>query len=470
MRNNSPFPFIAWSFFVVVLFLAYGARAQIVEGQPKANVCRHVAIMPRNNKQEPYTARCFIPSRTFSASSFSLEDLVDKEWRWIYAHNGTVSGQVVVRGINSVAIYSQKMCIDRGTTIGTPYRNFYTKIGESSKVTNSSQISFPVGDFKNSTRTGDAYAHCMDNPTQWYDFQLRNGTSQPRDAVQYIRYNLRGHFGSDTAMIPFNFSYSKDALDSTFRSAVKDVLNEESPKLPRPRSGVPLVISGYPFKKGLSVLGSPTAFSNGTNVTDVYHDLSALGWERASQAKTALSARINSAEEFPEKISRAELIQFTILSLLSIALYWQDLRSCAKERAEKIVAWVESTGEWICVTDNNFHQYINMPRTGTIRVVIALLSSIVSLAATILIFYDSSLRYQKILRITQGGVITYGKSIDSVDETNPFAGPEFSVAHWMEVHIITNGYYGLFTTVCVLAAILALVLIWVGAAASSYLS
>jgi len=76
-----------------------------------------------------------------------------------------------------------------------------------------------------------------------------------------------------------------------------------------------------------------------------------------------------------------------------------------------------------------------------------------------MIFDDSTLRYQKILRVTQGGAITYGKSIDSIDPNNAFAGPEFAVGHYIEVHITTDGYYGLFTAVCVISAIFYLVLI-----------
>eukprot|EP00171_Calliarthron_tuberculosum_P001986 IDg1986t1 len=168
---------------------------------------------------------CTCSAQTFY-NDLSLSETIPKEWSWILEHNGAIKGQVLVSGNRSIYMISLKQCLDRGMTVGAPMSQLYEKVGNNSKAE-----SF-AGDFNTLVRSGDAYADCVLNPTQWYNFRVlnltTNGTDElPRGTTQYVRRHIGGHFGIGIHIIPYNFSYDSKKLKHTFNEMLRRKMSPE---------------------------------------------------------------------------------------------------------------------------------------------------------------------------------------------------------------------------------------------------
>ena len=112
---------LCWNILAFVVMISIFMR--LLEGQEEAsqtqaNECRHVAILASPGYHASYTARCHIPTERVHSSTASLFKMIPNEWRWVYEHNGSISGQVFVRTKNSVYLLSQKDCLDLGKARG----------------------------------------------------------------------------------------------------------------------------------------------------------------------------------------------------------------------------------------------------------------------------------------------------------------------------------------------------------------
>ena len=188
-----------------------------------------------------HTARCYIPTRGPYSSTASLFDMIPHEWRWVYEHNGSISGQVLIRTKNSVYILSQKDCLDLGHARGRPARSVYRIIGENRSRTdvygqfsgiprfnlslnNDSEV-LDLSEPKNN----DAYAECVfdysppDTYTSW-----NLSRPFPAEMAQMVKIVEGGHTEKRQTLTEDNFDSSKETLNEAFRRLVDDALRNKT--------------------------------------------------------------------------------------------------------------------------------------------------------------------------------------------------------------------------------------------------
>lgn len=438
-----------------MLSAAICCLAQRKNGLTSANACRHVAILGREGFKGAYSARCFIPARLVEDENLSLRNIIDREWRWVYSHLGSAAGQVIARGENSVLMLSQKNCLDMGKTVGRPVRNYYKTIGNNAKAIGI------IGAFTMLTEQYDAYADCAFNPTQWHDFEYLNDT-KPKTAKQYVRRNLGDHLGSGSSVIPFNFSYGERDLNDAFRNAITDALNRKDRSNASAvfRSGQPIVLTKFPFESGLSIISAEApAASTGGVLTNIAQDLSALGWNRALQAMNALSDRPNPPLPKPEGLHVGDLLSIVVLTVVSIVLYKQALKTAARSRQENMSQWNVQRERWVRIKKRS--DYAVKRRSGSAIVLLSLISAVVALIAAFFEFHESFIRPEKMISINSGGLVTYGEtnSTTSIDNDNLWAGTEFIINHWVVANIERSGSDPVYIIVCIAIGIGFVVLI-----------
>lgn len=452
-----------WLVAQVVICLSVLACGQQEIGLTAANECRHVAILARDGFKGTHTASCFIPAQKESTTidAISLMRVIPSEWSWVYDHQGSVSGQVVTRGEKTVTIFSQKSCVDRGKATGRPMRMLYAQVGKDAEPLGT------VGDFFTQTVSLDSYADCVRNKAQWYQFKMLNNSPLPTGTVQFVRRNIGAHLGTGTFLTPYNFSYSDNDVDKAFKQAFRDAFNGTE-KTPLPiKSGRPIVLPEYAFEIGLSVLGHQNTLniSTGAVVNDLHQDLSMLAWNRALQAKAALAGRVDPPPLLPEELKRAEYLSIPVLTLVSVAVLAQALKEAGRLRREEVVTWRETPSTFACITKQSEHVRSDnffSSRTGSFGILVALISVLVALIAAVLEFYDSELRRQDTIIVSQGGSISYGSSDPNqgIDRLNKWAGSEFSVNHWIQFQIKSSGNPVTLLLIATIASCIAVVVIF----------
>ncbi len=474
----------------VLGFSATRSSSQKEDSLTQSNECRHFAIMGSDSTSTSYSARCAIPTKLFKNETSLFDLITSDEWSWVYDHNGSVTGQVLVRTSHSVYMISQKDCLDIGDARGPRIRSVYERFDNETPPSN------VIGDFDFSRpNNNDAYMECVKNKAQWDSLLpwFPNRTL-PEGMVQMVREAVGGHSRVGQKLHEFNFTYSKDKLDETFRQLVTAVLNEKKlnkREQPNIVSGSPVTLSSFPFETGLSIIGSRSPNNPNQLVKHFYRDNSNLAWHRALQAKFALTnLQDPPPSAMPNEINNGQLVSTVALTFVAIFLFERTLKEAIRIRNAAIGDWDNPTGTLAMFDEDDgignlqrlriFNMYLlnadNQPRfyplleylflsqpqgslrasrAGTIDIFLAFVTAITSMAAAFLEFRDSKYRYQRIFISHSGGVITYGPSRQelSIDSTNTWAGAEFSVNHWLALNISKEGYKWLMPlvyTVCTL--------------------
>ncbi len=450
---------------IVLGFFTKRTSSQKEADQTEANECRHVGIMASDSRKTSYSARCFIPTIRAFTNNISLFDLIpnDDEWSWVYNHNGSVTGQVLVRTNHSVYMISQKDCLDVGDARGPPIRSVYDHFDGYTPPSN------VIGDF-DFTRpsNGDAYIECVRSKAQWDSLLpwFRNKTL-PEGMVQMVRNVIGGHTGAGQELHEFNFTYSKDELNEKFRQLVNDAVADKKVngrERPSIVSGSPIITTTYPFETGLSMIGPRSLANPDQLVQHFYRDNSNLGWHRALQAKSALSNRRDPPPPMPNELKTGELVSLTVLTFVAIFLLERALKEAVRIRSAAIQDFDNPTGPLALLRKGGQLQgSLRASRAGTLDIVLALVTAIASMAAAILEFRESAYRYQKVLVVNSGGVITYGPSRPELSKQpeNIWAGAEFSVNHWLALNITNVGHKYLEPLVYTVCALLTLYMFYV---------
>ncbi len=158
-------------------------------------------------------------------------------------------------------------------------------------------------DFNTLKHNGDAYADCVENNTPWNEFKLvhsNTGNVKQYDyKKQYLLVHMGGHGGIGFSLVTYNFSYDEVKLQHSFRKNLKKVYYNSNSQYDGTRvlkdinSNEPIVLQLYPFETGLTILANSSGLEKLTGrpkeFRNVLNDVSSLAWNRAFQAKNALS-------------------------------------------------------------------------------------------------------------------------------------------------------------------------------------
>lgn len=448
---------------IIFLLLAEFCIAQRNLGYTSANECRHTAILSKVDKQNSYTARCFIKTKFFEFPKFNFKESIDKEWRWVLNHKGAISGQVIVQDGNSVYMVSQKSCLDRGNSLGKPMRRILKNLSGDAKCENFGKVSYcnrksaGAADLEFMKDNGDTYADCVNNDRPWNEYsqvtykwgRLYTDELSPNIA-QFLVVHGGGHHSGHINLQPHNFSYSSDRLERVFEDKIRAIESsrdntknrESKTHYHNQNSSDPVVLGEFPFETGMSVLANRNKISVGTPLKHcLFRDNSFIAWNRALQARFALSGKndIDTWRYYPFDWIEGALITMGVIITLVFAIKIHNtslLEGLPYPYFENrtIDSYALYTNESDVRKKKNYFR-----ESWTILYEIGGALTTILIAARTLILSDLWPRTD--LKVSQGGVITYGKRHGclSVNIKSQTAGSEFFISHWYSVQVSNRG-------------------------------
>ncbi len=396
--------------------------------------------------------------RTTSRKAIGLAKTLPAEANWALSHKGAIDGQLLYTDHNAVYFLSQRLCLDAGKATGFPVKVFYDKLKNKS---------VPIGlagDFSARTPHGDILRGCVENTNPWQDFVFKTkmsdvGTPISPNATQYVRSNYGKHEGKGVKLIRYEYNYTADDLEGAFQFALgatsrkRTLLPSEEPKV---RSGEPIIVMGYPFESGHSVLGTEPVAPE-TLHKDLHIDLSVLSWNRLQEAVASQTGRKPPSVILPDAITDSDLITITVLAFVSIITFYHALFTTADARRERVLRWprTRQNSNWTLIKEACDHKDLVRYKAPSAQhdLTGAFFAFVVAAAAiigAILHFRSSNIRYREFMLVRQGTIITYGASrpnVWAIDPDNQNAGALFAVGHWYVAQTIRIGYVGVFEVI-----------------------
>lgn len=268
----------------------------------------------------------------------TLEKTLDPEALWTINHRGSVNGQLIYFHKDAVYFITQKLCLDFGSARGLPMTPLYSNGKQAPKGR--------MGDFESDVGNGDLFMGCVSNTTPWRSFKLKSfandtGTPVPPNALRYVRLHRGKHEGEGVWLRPYEFDYTADALERMFQKALREAALRNSTLengAPEIRSGVPILLNGYPFETGHSLI---TTLRNKSCVLcpDWVDDISVLAWNRLQEAVASLAGRPPPSVLLPEAIKKGDLLAITVLAFISIFTFGHALSTAASAGRERVLRW-----------------------------------------------------------------------------------------------------------------------------------
>lgn len=146
----------------------------------------------------------------------------------------------------------------------------------------------------------------------------------------------------------------------------------------------------------------------------------------------------------------SDMITCTLLLLTSILGFRLALEALTEATRGRVRAWkkVRHGHYWTYVSDPVQHgtfQHFSAPVARHEAFVLAVLfvAALVGIISGAFTFWDSNIRYQELLIVKQGTLLTYGPSNPkrwALDELDENAGAQFVVGTWLKTEEVVVGY------------------------------
>lgn len=317
---------------VLLLVLLVTATSQKQLKQTRGNECRYACIMSHSTTTSLRSTHCTVPVKPKLRTEVTVAATLDSESQWILKHNGFINGQIVYfdNATDNQAVWtlSQKSCLAYGDARGFPVSAIFQNVSTGPGSAKPSLI----GDWSANSE-GGIFRACVEHTTPWRQGLLKttaseHGSRVPPVANQYMRVHDGNNEGLGDQLEHHEFSYVNIDLEDVFQRALNEAESKNStiPEgKPVVRSGMPVLMRGYSFKNGLSIINAESVNSSQPR-PDLVPDFDAFAWNRLPEAVVSLSAGPAPTVLLPEAIKRGEMVSPTVAALTSFVAFFISLK------------------------------------------------------------------------------------------------------------------------------------------------
>lgn len=496
---------------LVFLVLITIAAGQALIDQTRGNECRHTCILSRNGPKSRRSTHCQVPVQAMPREELTLKEALDSQSQWTLNHKGSINAQLVyfdnTPENRAVWFLSQKSCFDYGDARGFPVSTMFQNVSTGPGSKNPALM----GDWASNPEHGDIFKGCIEHTTPWTNAVLKTSASDkgshvPPEAARYMRVHAGKHEGGGSFLKPYEFAYDASQLEGVFQRALNEA-ESKSPSIPdriavtnlddmflrnltaaarkatiENRSipgeltalqrNKPLLLRGFPFDNGLSIITDEKINSSKPR-PDLVLDIEWLAWNRLQESVASLAAGPAPKVLLPDVIKHSDMLYITVLAVTSFFGFVYALRTIEQTSRERVLRWRRpaSGHRWTFATHTADHdqleQYMaTVSPDDTKNAVVTLIVVFVVIVGAVLTFWNSDIRYSKIMILRQGYIVTYGPSNPKkwavrtpTGQSNANAGARFIVGVWLKAQFESVGKPSVIEVITVVYVFLGLALL-----------